>query len=63
MGLFQPVGSSKHNSELPNPVGIVTDGAPYMTGSKNGIVTLLYEHMHELGLQNELLQYHCITDQ
>jgi len=39
----------KHNLELSRLVVIVTDG---VTGSKNGI--------HDLGLQNEVIQYHCI---
>lgn len=34
-------------------VGIVTDGTPPMTGSKNGMVSLLFKYMHNLILQNE----------
>jgi hypothetical protein len=29
----------------------------------NGMVSLLYKHLHELGLQNELEQFHCIIHQ
>jgi hypothetical protein len=34
-----------------------------MIASKNGMVSLLYKHMHELGLQNELMPYYCVTHQ
>jgi len=44
-------------------VGIVTDGWPSMIGSKNGMVSPLYKHIHKLGLQNESVQYHCIIHQ
>jgi hypothetical protein len=33
-----------------------------MFGSNNGM-SLLHKHMQELGLQNELINYHCITHQ
>jgi len=46
-------------------VDIDTDGALSMIGYTNGMVSLSYKHthMHELGLQKELIQYHCIIYQ
>jgi len=52
-----------HNLELSKFVCIVTDGTPSVTGYKIGVVSLLYKYMHELGLQNELIEYHCIIHQ
>jgi hypothetical protein len=52
----------KHNLELSKLGGIVTGGVPSVIGSKNGMVSL-YKHMHEFGLQNELIQYHIIHQQ
>jgi hypothetical protein len=52
----------KHNLELSKLVGIFSYGAPYVVGSKYGMI-LLYKHIHEFGLQNEYLQYHCIIHQ
>jgi hypothetical protein len=46
--------------ELPNVLGTVTDGASSMIGYKNGMVSLLYTHMHNLHLKNELIQYNYI---
>jgi hypothetical protein len=39
--------------ELNKLVGIVIDDVPSMIDSKNGMVCLLYKHMHRLGIQNE----------
>jgi hypothetical protein len=41
----------KHNLELSKPCAFCD--------SKNGMVSLLCKHMHELGLHNESIQYHC----
>jgi hypothetical protein len=41
-------------------MGIVIDGTSSVTDSKNGTVSLLYKHTHELGPQIELIQCHCI---
>jgi len=43
-------------------VGIVKDGGPSINVFKNGMMSS-YKHMHELSLQNELIQYHCIIHQ
>jgi hypothetical protein len=51
----------KHNLELSKLVGIFTDGALSIVSSRM-VCCLLYKHMHELGLQNEM-QYHCIVHQ
>jgi len=48
-----------HNLELSKLVGIATNGTPSVIGSKNGAVPVLNKHVHELGPQNELIQYHC----
>jgi len=48
----------KHNFELSKLVGKVTDGTTSIIGSKNGMESFLYKHIHDLGLQNELVQYH-----
>jgi len=50
----------KHNSEISKLVDTVLDGAPCST---NGMVPPLYKHMNELGIQNELIQYHYIIHQ
>jgi hypothetical protein len=34
-----------------------------MIGSKNGVVSLFYKHMHELHIQKESIHYHCIIEQ
>jgi hypothetical protein len=44
----------KHNFELSTPCTSST------TDRKNGMMSLLYMHMHELCLQNELIQRHYI---
>jgi hypothetical protein len=44
-------------------VCIVTDGVPSMIDYENGMVSLLYNSMHELCLQNELIQHHYIIYQ
>jgi hypothetical protein len=47
--------------KLSKLAGNVTDSVPSMIGSKNGMVSSrLYKLMHELGLQNELIQDYCI---
>jgi hypothetical protein len=53
----------KHNLELSSFVVIVTDGITSMIGTKNGMVSLHYIRVQELGLQNELVQYHCVIHQ
>jgi len=45
----------KHNSKLSKLVSIGTDYVPFIIGPKNGMVSLLYKHMLELGLQNGLI--------
>ncbi len=42
-------------------VSITTDGAPSMTGSQNGMVSLLRNHLGDHG--KRLLGYHCIIHQ
>lgn len=42
-------------------VSITTDGAPSMIGVKNGMVSLLKEHLGQR--EAELLQFHCIIHQ
>jgi hypothetical protein len=61
--LIQPLlcRLQNRNLDLSKLVGIVTDGAPSMTGSKNFTLSLIYNQMHELVVQNELMQYHCVS--
>ena len=40
-------------------IGITTDGALTMTGEKKGFVTLLQEHMENLGIAQKLVKIHC----
>jgi hypothetical protein len=62
--IFQalPVCLQKHNLELSKLLGMFSYGAPYVIGSKYGMI-LLYRHINEFGLQNEYLPYHCIIHQ
>jgi hypothetical protein len=52
--------NNNNNNKL---LGIITDGGPSITDSKHGMVSLLYKHTHDLGLQNESVHKHCIIHQ
>lgn len=49
------------NLDLDKLVSITTDGAPSMIGVRNGMVSLLKEHLGER--DKELINYHCIIHQ
>ena len=42
---------------LDNLSGVVTDGAPAMTGKDEGVVALIRKEVNE---NKEFIQYHCI---
>lgn len=44
-------------------VGLTTDGAPAMSGKKNGLVDWIREKMREENCAGELSVYHCIIHQ
>ena len=48
---------------LKNLSGIATDGAPSMTGRKEGAVTLLRNEALKSGVTHTILHYHCIIHQ
>lgn len=47
--------------DIKNIVSITTDGAPSMTGVRNGMVSLLRQHLGDRAI--ELINYHCIIHQ
>jgi hypothetical protein len=49
--------------ELSNFLGICTDGAPSKIAYvyKNVMMSVILWHVHELYLQNELVNYRCTT--
>jgi len=36
---------------------MVNDATPSIIGCKDGVVSIIYNHMQKLGLQNELIDY------
>ena len=49
--------------DLAQLCGVMTDGAPTMTGSWKGFVSLLVKHCHDLGCTQKIHTLHCIVHQ
>ena len=48
------------NLDLSKLIGVTTDGAPAMVGTKKGFVSLLQEHV---SVDHKLIKLHCIIHQ
>uniref|UniRef100_A0A803K7I5 DUF4371 domain-containing protein n=1 Tax=Xenopus tropicalis TaxID=8364 RepID=A0A803K7I5_XENTR len=63
--IFHHLCDAIENAGLPwkRFVGIITDGAPSMTGRKNGLVALVKKKLEEEGVEEEAIALHCIIHQ
>uniref|UniRef100_A0A803JA82 SPIN-DOC-like zinc-finger domain-containing protein n=1 Tax=Xenopus tropicalis TaxID=8364 RepID=A0A803JA82_XENTR len=63
--IFHHLCDAIENAGLPwkRFVGIITDGAPSMTGRKNGLVALVKKKLEEEGIEEEAIALHCIIHQ
>ena len=44
-------------------IGLTTDGAPSMTGKKNGAVSLLKKHLRESKFEKDIFTVYCVIHQ
>lgn len=63
--IFQEVHKAvnKYDLSWQKLAGITTDGAPAMTGVRNGVVGQLQQHFTKANLQQSYMTYHCIIHQ